>query len=270
MQTLRKVLAFVKRDFLQTASYRMNFAFSVLGIMFQCLTFFFFSRLLVGQNVATLQPYGGEYFPFVLIGLAFWSFLSVGLGALSDSISRSQTTGTLESLLVTPTAATIIIFSSTLFPFLFAAARVGAYLILGTLFFGVALGNANLPAALFILALSTACFTAMGMLSAAWVMVFKKGDPAGWIFGGVNTLLGGVLFPVKSLPAWLQPASALLPNTHALEAIRLAVLRGAGLADLWKPIGALAVFAAILLPIGVLAFSIAVRRAKRTGSLVQY
>src|SRR5207249_3343334 len=83
--------------------------------------------------------------------------------------------------LVTPTAATIIIFSSTLFPFLFAAARVGAYLILGTLFFGVALGNANLPAALFILALSTACFTAMGMLSAAWVMVFKKGDPAGWI-----------------------------------------------------------------------------------------
>ena len=75
---------------------------------------------------------------------------------------------------------------------------------------------------------------------------------------------------MKSLPAWLQPASALLPITHALEAMRLAVLRGAGLADLWKPIGALAVFAAILLPIGVLAFSIAVRRAKRTGSLVQY
>ena len=146
MQTLRKVLAFVKRDFLQTASYRMNFAFSVLGIMFQCLTFFFFSRLLVGQNVATLQPYGGEYFPFVLIGLAFWSFLSVGLGALSDSISRSQTTGTLEPLLVTPTGVTTIIFSTTLFPFLFAAARAGAYLILGTLLFGVALGNANLPA----------------------------------------------------------------------------------------------------------------------------
>src|SRR5438093_910565 len=127
--TLRKVWAFVKRDFLQTASYRLNFVFSILAILFSCLTFFFSSRLLQGQDVATLRPYGGEYFPFVLIGIAFYSFLNVGLGALSESISRSQTTGTLEPLLVTPTSVTIIVLSSTLFPFLFAAVRVFVYLI---------------------------------------------------------------------------------------------------------------------------------------------
>src|SRR5207249_79762 len=186
----------VKRDFLQTASYRLNFAFSLVGILFSCLTFYFFSRFIPEQNIPALAPYGGKYFPFALLGIAFYSFLGVGLQSLADSISRAQTTGTLEALLVTPTPVTTVIFSSTLFSFLFAAARVVVYLLFGALFFGVGLGRANLPVALLVLALSVATFTAMGMISASFVMVFKRGNPAGWVFGGVSSLFGGVIFPV--------------------------------------------------------------------------
>lgn len=270
MATLRKIWAFVKRDFLQTVSYRFNFLFSLLGVFFSCLTFFFFSRLLEGQHVATLAPYGGAYFPFALVGIAFNSFLAVGLQSLGDSISRSQTTGTLEALLVTPTSITTVIFASTLFAFLFAACRVVVYFLFAVLFFGVSFQTANVPLALMIFALSTATFTAMGMISASFVMVFKQGNPAGWIFGGVSTLLGGVIFPVAILPSWLQPLSSLLPITHALEAMRRAILMGAGLSELWRPLLALAAFTAALIPAGVLSFGLAVRWAKKTGSLVQY
>ena len=270
MGTLFRIWAFVKRDFLQMASYRMNFVLSLLGILFSCLTFFFFSRLLEGQKIATLVPYGGEYFPFALLGIAFYSFLGVGLQSLADSISRAQTTGTLEALLVTPTPITTIIFSSTLFSFLFAAARVVVYLLFGALFFGVSLGRANIPVALLVLAVSIATFTAMGMISASFVMVFKRGNPAGWVFGGVSTLFGGVIFPVQVLPGWLQPVSRLLPITYSLEAMRRAVLLGATFSELLPTIAALVTFAAVLMPAGVVAFSLAVRRAKRTGSLVQY
>jgi ABC-2 type transport system permease protein len=110
----------------------------------------------------------------------------------------------------------------------------------------------------------------MGMISAAFVMVFKQGNPAGWVFGGVSSLLGGVLFPTSSLPDWLQRVSRILPLTHSLEAMRLTVLTGAGLKEVWLPIATLACFTAVLLPAGVFAFSLAVRRAKRTGSLIQY
>ena len=270
MPTLRKVWAFVKRDFIQDASYRLNFIFSLVGIFFSCLTFFFLSRLFAGQQTQTLIPYGGEYFPFALVGIAFYSFLGVGLSSLADSISRAQTTGTLEALLVTPTGVTTIVFSSTLFSFLFAAVRVVVYFLFGALFFGVWLGQANLPVAFLVLALSTACFSSMGMISAAFVMVFKRGNPAGWVFGGVSTLFGGVLFPVAVLPVKLQPIAQFLPITHALEAMRLAMLKGAGLSQLAGELQALALFAGVLAPAGVFAFSIAIRRAKKTGSLVQY
>ena len=229
MATLVKIWAFVKRDFLQQVSYRLNFLISLAGILLSCLTFFFFSRLIQGQQIPSLAPYGGEYFPFALVGIAFYSFLGVGLQSLAESISRAQTTGTLEALLVTPTPVTVVIFASTIFSFLFAAARVVVYLLFGALFFGVGLGRANLPVALLVLGLSIATFTALGMLSAAWVMVFKKGSPPGWVFGGVSTLFGGVIFPVASLPGWLQPVSKALPITYSLEAMRMAVLQGAGL-----------------------------------------
>jgi ABC-2 type transport system permease protein len=264
-----KVWAFVKRDALQMASYRTNFVFSMMGILFSSLTFFLVSRL-VRHDTVDLAPYGGAYFPFVLVGIAFYQFLGAGLGSLSESISRAQTTGTLEALLVTPTSLTTIVFSSTIFGFFFAAIRVLVYLLLGALVFGVGLSNANVPVALFVLALSTLNFLAIGMLSASWVMVFKGGSPTGFVFGGISGLLSGVLFPVSVLYPWMRPLSAFLPLTHALEAMRRAVLVGEGFAELWPSIVALLVFAAVLLPAGVAAFSLAVRRAKRTGSLVQY
>jgi len=266
---LRKVRAFVRRDFLQMASYRTNFVFSVLGILFQSLTFFFFSRL-VHPDTIDLAPYGGAYFPFALVGIAFYQFLAAGLGSLSDSISRAQTTGTLEALLVTPTSVTTIIFSSTIFAFSFAALRVLLYLLLGALAFDVSLAHANVPVAFLVLGLSTLNFLAIGMISASWVMVFKGGSPTGFVFGGVSALLSGVLFPRSVLYPWMRPLSVALPLTHSLEAMRGAVLMGKGLDELWPSVLALLVFAAILLPAGVAAFSLAVRRAKRTGSLIQY
>ena len=269
MPILRKVRAFVRRDFLQMASYRTNFVFSMLGILFSSLTFFFFSRL-VSQDTIDLAPYGGAYFPFALVGIAFYQFLGAGLGSLSESISRAQTTGTLEALLVTPTSLTTIVFSSTIFGFVFAAVRVLVYLVLGALVFDVNFAHANVPMALFVLALSTVNFLAIGMLSASWVMIFKGGSPTGFVFGGISGLLSGVLFQRSVLYPWMRPLAAVLPLTHALEAMRGAVLMGKGFDELWPSILALLVFAAVLLPTGVAAFSLAVRRAKRTGSLVQY
>lgn len=44
----------------------------------------------------------------------------------------------------------------------------------------------------------------------------------------VATFLGGVYFPVQLLPSWLGQIAQWLPLTFALEALRQAVLQGAG------------------------------------------
>ena len=244
----------------------MSFAFTLVRIFTQCLVFFFFSKLFEG---ACTDPRSWRRMARSPLGIAFYPFLGVGLQSLADSISRAQMTGTLEALLVTPTSLTTVIFSSSLFAFLFAAARVVVYLVIGTLVFSVGFGQANLGVALLVLVLSTVAFAAIGMISASFVMIFKRSSPTDWIFGGISTILGGVLFPVDVLPAWLRPVSLLLPMTHALEAMRLAMLKGAGLSELWPQLAALSAFA----PSSCRRRPrIPLRRAlgQKTGSLVQY
>ena len=90
------------------------------------------------------------------------------------------------------------------------------------------------------------------------------------ILGSMSSLLSGVFFPVAELPSWLQELSRLLPLTYALEGVRRALLNGAGIKEIRYEIGALVLFTAVLMPIAVLGFRLAIRHAKREGSLAQY
>ena len=83
-------------------------------------------------------------------------------------------------------------------------------------------------------------------------------------------LVSGVLYPVELLPRWLQQIGEFVPLTHALEGMRLALLKGATVADLSGTLVTLTAFAIVLLTLGIGAFDRAVAIAKHTGSLTQY
>ena len=101
-------------------------------------------------------------------------------------------------------------------------------------------------------------------------MIFKRFEPVTWMVGGLSYLLGGVIYPVSVLPDWLKPLSQILPITHALEAIRLTLIAGRPVSEALRPIFYLLVLTAITVPVGLFAFSRAVRRAKRDGTLTHY
>jgi len=113
-------------------------------------------------------------------------------------------------------------------------------------------------------------YAAIGIISAAFIIVFKRGDPVNWVVSSLSILLGGVFFPYTVLPGWMQFFSRLLPMTWSLDGIRSALLKGAGFASLWREFLALAVIAAILVPTSLTLFALAVRHARRVGSLVKY
>ncbi|MBW2647484.1 MAG: ABC transporter permease [Deltaproteobacteria bacterium] len=121
-----------------------------------------------------------------------------------------------------------------------------------------------------VLFLTIIVFCAIGVLSASFIMVFKRGDPIYWIFGSASAIIGGIYFPISVLPPFLQKCAALLPITHALEAMRLLLLKGYSLKAILPQIKMLILFVVIIVPLSVLAFKYAVKRAKKEGSLVQY
>jgi ABC-2 type transport system permease protein len=148
--------------------------------------------------------------------------------------------------------------------------QIIVYMVLGALVFGFDVSNVNILTALVVLVLSIASFSGFGILSAAMVLIVKKGDPIAWLFGGVTTLLSGVYYPISVLPDWLTPLSRILPMTYALDAMRLAMLKGYSLYDIRLDILVLAGFALVLTPLSFFAFRSALKRAKIEGSLLHY
>jgi ABC-2 type transport system permease protein len=268
--TCKKALAFVKRDISIQMSYKLSFFLQFFGIFFSVLTFYFIAEMIGDAAVPHLEPYGGDYFSFVLIGIAFESYLWTGLRSFSDSIRRGQMMGTLEAMLVTPTKVDMMVVSSSLWDYIFATFRILIFLLLGVFLFGVNVSNANFFAATVILILTIICFSSLGIISASFIMIFKRGDPVNWVFGSMSTLLGGVLYPITVLPGWLQIFSYLLPITYSLRGMRHALLQGYSFWALGLDILALLVFSVVLVPLGILCFRYAVKRAKMDGSLTQY
>jgi ABC-2 type transport system permease protein len=270
MQLLRKAWAFVYRDFLAEASYKFAFVMQLTGIVMSGLTLFFLSKIL-GRSVSPyLEPYGGDYFSFVLIGIAFASYLHVALSSFSGCVREAQVVGTLEALLVTQTGIPVLVLFSSIYNFVLTSVRVIVYLVLGSFFLGMSLRDANYCGAVLVLLLTIIAFSSLGIISASFVMVLKRGDPFNWVFSNLSWLLGGVLYPVAVLPAWAQKVSYLLPITYSLEAMRLSLLKGRSTAELLPSLLPLMIFAVLTLPLSICLFAYAVRRAKRKGSLTQY
>ena len=265
---MRKFWAFLKRDFLQEASYRLSFVFQVYGIVFGAALFYFVAQLFPAQ-IPALAPYGTTYFPFVLVGLSFQGLMQSGMTSYAASIRQGQMLGTLEAMLVTPTSLPTIVTASALWAYLRASLNMALYLAVGVAL-GADFSHANILGAATILVLSVVAFSALGILSAAFTLAYKRGDPVASIFGNASALLGGTYFPVEVLPPWLRPVAELIPLRHALEGMRGALLRGQGPLALWREEAVLGLLALVLLPAAVWAFRLAVRKAKRDGSLAQY
>lgn len=267
---LVKPMAFLQKDFINEASYKFSFIIQFLGIFFTAIVFFNLSKLFGNTISPYLESYGGDYFSFVLIGIAFANYLQVSLRSFASCIRDAQMLGTLESLLVTQTNISTIIFSSSLYSFVVASFRVIVFLLIGVLLLGVDIGKANYIGAVLILLITIMSFSSLGIMSASFIMVLKRGDPLSWIFNNLSWLLGGVYYPVAILPGWVQKLSYLLPITHSLEGMRLALLKGYTLIGLLPCIIPLLIFTAIMLPISICVFKYAVKRAKIDGSLIKH
>jgi ABC-2 type transport system permease protein len=265
-----KVYAFVKRDFIMARSYRAAFVMQFAGIFMGVASFFFVSRLIGSAASSYLGEYGGDYFGFVLVGIAFVGFQGTGLSAFSSAISAAQAQGTLEAMLVTPTRISTIVVSSSIWSFLWTTFTVLVYLAFGALVFGADLAKADPLAALVVLALTSAVFSGVGILSASVIMVLKRGDPVSWIFGSLSAFIGGTYFPVAVFPDWLQKIAHAFPIFYGLRAMRLAVLQGASLSVISGEVIVLALFAVVILPLSTVCFKAAVRVAKTDGTLGAY
>jgi ABC-2 type transport system permease protein len=262
--------AFIARDFFTETSYRLSFLLSLAGIIFNVLVFYFLSVFIDQATTPNLAGTDGDYFSFVLIGVAFGAYFNAGLTSYSSSLREAQKTGTLEAMLMTPASLPAIVTGSAAWSYIFTSFRVLVYLMVGMLVSDLRFAGANYLAALAGLLLAVISFASIGIIAAGVIMVVKRGNPVTIIFASVANLVSGVYYPIEVLPEWLQVIARLMPLTYALRLMRQSLLAGASWSDLANDFLALIIFAAILFPLSLMVFRAAVQRARLEGSLAHY
>jgi ABC-2 type transport system permease protein len=260
----------LKRDFAIESSYHIAFIFQLVQILFTVASFYYLSHFIESPELVHALPAGASYFSFAIVGIAFFDYMSVALSAFDQTIEEARRNGTMEAMLVTDTSVPVILAGSALFPFVSLSLRTAVYLAWGLLLFHFPAGGANWLGAAIVLVASVLAFTGLGILSASYLLLFMRGNPAKWLLLGLSGVLGGMMYPVSVLPHWLQILARLLPVTYSLEGLRAALLEGAGIGELWHSIFALLIFAAVLLPVSCAVFSWALRRTKTTGTLTHF
>jgi ABC-2 type transport system permease protein len=149
------------------------------------------------------------------------------------SLSREKERGTLEILLVSPLRPRQIIVGKVLPYLTLGFANAVTALAVAWLAFHVPLRGSVVLLLLESL-LYTVVSLALGVLIAARTSS-QRAAMLGALIGTMlpNVLLSGMIFPIASMPAWMRPATYVVPARWYLVIARGIMLKGVGLAYLW-------------------------------------
>lgn len=170
----------------------------------------------------------------------FFTFILTGVSFL-----RERAQGTLERLMVTPVGRRDIMLGYLLGFLLFAAVQ-SVVILLFTIFALQINYQGDLWQIFVLLMVLTVVAVSLGI----FVSTFARNEFQVVQFIPIilapQIFLSGAILPVEQLPSYFQTAAKVLPLTYAIDALREIMLRGRTLADVWSDLGALALFAAVL------------------------
>jgi ABC-type polysaccharide/polyol phosphate export permease len=261
-----KFLAILKRDALTAIRYRNSFWVSTAGIALELAAFFYLARA-IGPG---FRPEGIAYFPFLLVGTGLFGFFMTGITGFVNTVQEAQQSGTFEVLMTTSTSPQVLVMLSAASAFLGRLLFLAGYIVLGAIVFGVPLHAVDWPACLVVALLTTLLAIAIGVAAAAAQVAIHKGGAVLWILGAGGWFVTGTIFPVSALPNALRHVADVIPITHALNAMRSALLQSASFTQLRGELIILSIFVVLLLPFSLLLFSAALNGARRRGTLSFY
>lgn len=258
---MRLLAAYLRRDAADDIAFPLTFIIEV-GDALVLLA----AVLLLARGLGPADIGGYEPFVFLFVGLAVNAAMTVCLGCFATSVRGARADGLLRALVVTPTPPWLQVAGSAAYPFLRGFFDAGLHFA-AAIVLGLSLASANAGAALLVFVLGLAAASSIGIASAAFAVVFRRGDPLLWLVGVAGVVLGGVFFPVEMLPAPLRAVAWITPVAPALAAMRPLLIDGVPMAEVARPIAALSVYALVGVPLSLWLFTSAVRHARRRGTI---
>jgi ABC-2 type transport system permease protein len=265
-----KLPAFARRDLRIMLSYRMAAVGGLLALATQAVVFSFIGKLVDPSRLPRFGNTQSTYMEFVTIGIAVNIVVAMLLHQVAMAIRNEQMIGTLESLVATPTAMATIQAGSAAFELLYVPLRLGLFVALIAVVFGLHLHASGILPSIAIMLGFLPFLWGLGLVSGGAILTFRRGAGALTVGGTILGLASGAFFPLSLLPHWLQTIANANPLAIAIHGLRETLIGGTAWASVGSHLLELAPLSAVALAAGMLTFRFALRRERRRGTLGMY
>ena len=166
------------------------------------------------------------------------------------AITRERERGTMENLLAMPTRPSEVLIGK-ITPYIFIGyIQVAVIIVAARVLFHVPM-HGSIPLLLVVALIFIAANLAMGITFSTIAKNQLQAMQMTFFVFLPSILLSGFMFPFRGMPHWAQMIGEVFPLTHFLRIVRGILLKGNGLADVVGEIWAIALFAVIMMTIGI-------------------
>jgi len=195
-----------------------------------------------------------DYRHYMVPGIIVALVTMIGTLLTAQNIAREKELGTLEQLNVTPITRGQFITAKLLPFWILAILDLTLGLIVGRLLFGI-----PVEGSLFLLFGAAAIYLvvalSIGLFISTLVETQQQAMFVTFFIMLVYLLMSGLFTPIESMPEWVQALSQINPVRHFVTISRAVLVKGAGPAEIARPLSFLALFSVIALTLAVRQYS---------------
>lgn len=187
---------------------------------------------------------GARYIDFLVPGLVGMTLMTSAVWGVGYTIVDARRRHLLKRLVAAPMPRSTFLLSFLVYRIAMMVIEAGAVLAFGVVVFGVPL-RGSLAALVLACVMTTLSCTALGLLIAARIRTNEAVNGLTNLIVMPMWIVSGVFFSAERFPDWLQPAIRLLPLSASINALRVNMLEGGGVALILPELGVLAGWTAV-------------------------
>lgn len=199
-----------------------------------------------------------SYKDYMIPGILVQLLTLVGTLLTAMNIVREKELGTLDQLNVTPIPRSAFIAAKLIPLWTIALAELAVGLMVARWLFGVPM-RGSLVLVFFAASIYLVVALGIGLLISTAVETQQQAMFVSFFVILIYLLMSGLFTPIRSMPNWAQWLAEVNPVKHFIEIMRAVLLKGAGIADVARSLGILALS-------GVLVLTLAVRQYAKTST----
>jgi ABC-2 type transport system permease protein len=195
-----------------------------------------------------------DYRHYMVPGILVSLVTLIGTLLTAQNVAREKELGTLEQLNVTPITRGQFIVAKLLPFWVLALIDFAIGLTVGWLVFDIPI-RGSLVLLFSVAAVYLIVALAMGLWVSTLVETQQQAMFVTFFIMMIYLLMSGLFTPVDSMPPWVQVLSEFTPVRHFVQISRAILVKGAGLAEIARPLVILLIYATVMLTVAVRQYS---------------